>query len=177
MEDRHDPVVVAARAVTGAGRVAAAHGARATVGRIEVEPNTTNTVAASTTVWLDARGPDDQIVDRLVSEWVRLVEEDAGPRGVTVSMVRESMSNGVEFDEALGRVIGRALESAGIEATEMPTAAGHDAAILAEHLPAAMLHVRNPTGTSHSPAEHADVADCVIGVGVLVDVLGELACG
>ena len=38
----------------------------------------------------------------------------------------------------------------------LPTGAGHDAGVLSAHVPTAMLFVRNPTGVSHSPAEHAD---------------------
>jgi N-carbamoyl-L-amino-acid hydrolase len=38
-----------------------------------------------------------------------------------------------------------------------------------------MLFVRNPTGISHSPAEHAEPADCLAGVDALADVLERLA--
>jgi N-carbamoyl-L-amino-acid hydrolase len=34
-----------------------------------------------------------------------------------------------------------------------------------------MLFVRNPTGVSHSPAEHADLVDCVAGVDALARVV------
>ena len=37
-----------------------------------------------------------------------------------------------------------------------------------------MVFVRNPTGISHSPDEHADTADCLAGVEALADVLAEL---
>ena len=57
----------------------------------------------------------------------------------------------------------------------LPTGAGHDAGILAARLPTAMLFVRNPTGVSHSPAEHADLADCLAGVAALAAVLADLA--
>ena len=58
----------------------------------------------------------------------------------------------------------------------IPTAAGHDAGILAAAgIPSAMLFVRNPTGVSHSPAEHAETADCLAGVEALADALKELA--
>ena len=40
-----------------------------------------------------------------------------------------------------------------------------------------MLFVRNPTGVSHSPAEHADLTDCLAGVVALRAVLEDLACG
>ena len=38
-----------------------------------------------------------------------------------------------------------------------------------------MVFVRNPTGVSHSPDEHAETADCLAGVAALADVLAELA--
>jgi N-carbamoyl-L-amino-acid hydrolase len=57
----------------------------------------------------------------------------------------------------------------------LPTGAGHDAGILAARLPTAMLFVRNPSGVSHSPAEHAAAADCEAGVVALAAVLADLA--
>ncbi|MDQ3113951.1 MAG: M20/M25/M40 family metallo-hydrolase, partial [Actinomycetota bacterium] len=42
-------------------------------------------------------------------------------------------------------------------------------------VPTAMLFVRNPTGVSHSPAEHADRADCHAGVEALATVLTDLS--
>lgn len=40
----------------------------------------------------------------------------------------------------------------------LPTGAGHDAGVLAAHVPTAMLFVRNPSGVSHAPEEGADDA-------------------
>jgi N-carbamoyl-L-amino-acid hydrolase len=58
----------------------------------------------------------------------------------------------------------------------LPTGAGHDAGILAAAgIPAAMLFVRNPTGVSHSPAEHAEPADCRAGVTALARAIEALA--
>jgi beta-ureidopropionase / N-carbamoyl-L-amino-acid hydrolase len=48
--------------------------------------------------------------------------------------------------------------------------------VLATRLPTAMLFVRNPTGVSHSPSEHAEPRDCEAGVRALAAVLDELAC-
>jgi N-carbamoyl-L-amino-acid hydrolase len=58
----------------------------------------------------------------------------------------------------------------------LPTGAGHDAGVLARVLPTAMLFVRNRTGVSHSPAEHAEPEDCSAGVDALAAVLEDLAC-
>ena len=58
----------------------------------------------------------------------------------------------------------------------LATGAGHDAGILAAAgVPTAMLFVRNPTGVSHSPAEHAERDDCLAGVEALTAVAAELA--
>jgi N-carbamoyl-L-amino-acid hydrolase len=38
-----------------------------------------------------------------------------------------------------------------------------------------MLFVRNPSGVSHAPAEHAAAADCAAGVEALAAVLQDLA--
>jgi beta-ureidopropionase / N-carbamoyl-L-amino-acid hydrolase len=78
----------------------------------------------------------------------------------------------VNFDADLrGRLV-RLLGNAPV----LPTGAGHDAGVLAPHVPTAMLFVRNPTGVSHAPGEHASDADCAAGVAALADVLAELAC-
>jgi N-carbamoyl-L-amino-acid hydrolase len=78
----------------------------------------------------------------------------------------------VVFDGDLRARLAEALGGA----PELPTAAGHDAGILAAHVPAAMLFVRNATGVSHSPAESATVDDCLAGVRALARVLDALAC-
>jgi N-carbamoyl-L-amino-acid hydrolase len=58
----------------------------------------------------------------------------------------------------------------------LATGAGHDAGVLSARVPAAMLFVRNPTGVSHSPAEHAEQLDCLAGVEALAVVVEDLAC-
>lgn len=78
----------------------------------------------------------------------------------------------VEFDGPLRDRLARTLHGAPV----LPTGAGHDAGILASAVPTAMLFVRNPSGVSHSPAEHAELADCLAGVSALADVLEDLAC-
>jgi N-carbamoyl-L-amino-acid hydrolase len=83
----------------------------------------------------------------------------------------ESWSPEVTFDAPLRDRLARLLGDAPV----LPTGAGHDAGILAgAGIPTAMLFVRNPTGVSHSPAEHAERDDCLAGVDALTAVLAEL---
>ncbi len=58
---------------------------------------------------------------------------------------------------------------------ELVCFAGHDAGVVAEHVPAAMLFVRNPTGVSHSPEEAVELGDAAIAAQVVARALESLA--
>jgi len=90
----------------------------------------------------------------------------------------ESATPIVEFDRALRDRVAAAVGGGqdGSDVPILPTAAGHDAGILANAgVPTAMLFVRNPTGVSHSPVEFAETADCHDGVAALAAVVTELS--
>ncbi|HYY82628.1 MAG TPA: allantoate amidohydrolase [Actinomycetes bacterium] len=176
LPDRRDPVLGVAAAALAARAAAAEHGAVATVGRVEVEPNSTNSVAARARAWLDARAADDATLDAVVAEVGRAVERAAAEHRLEAAVACESRSPAVAFDRQLIARLAGVLRGRGLDPVELPTAAGHDAGALAAAVPAAMLFVRNPTGTSHSPAEHAEEPDCLAGVDALAAAIEELAC-
>jgi N-carbamoyl-L-amino-acid hydrolase len=169
MEDRHDPMLTYAMTALAANKQARLAAQRATFGRLEVAPNGTNAVPSRVTAWLDARCESEEHLATLVAAIENQAQERAGRDGTALAVTAESVSPAVEFDRSL------AARLAG-DRPLVPTAAGHDAGILsAAGIPTAMLFVRNPTGVSHSPAEHAEWADCVAGVEALADALQELA--
>jgi beta-ureidopropionase / N-carbamoyl-L-amino-acid hydrolase len=176
LQDRRDPMLGLAAAILAARAAAEELGAVATVGRVAVEPGSTNSVAGRVHAWLDARAEADQTLDWLLAAFQGAVEDAAGRHGLAVELTGESRSPAVAFDLRLRDRLAACLRDRGLEPVELPTAAGHDAGILAASLPTAMLFVRNPTGTSHSPAERAEVDDCVTGVAALAAVVEELAC-
>jgi beta-ureidopropionase / N-carbamoyl-L-amino-acid hydrolase len=175
LADRRDPMLPFAAAVLAARQAAAAHGARATVGKVIAEPGAVNAVSARVSGWLDARGPDEQVLQAVVDEVLAAAREAADGSGVGLAVETESATPAVRFDPTLRATLASSLTARGIRAPVLPTGAGHDAGILAARVPTAMLFVRNPTGVSHSPAEHADPADCVAGVQALTAVLEDLA--
>ena len=171
MEDRHDPMVTYAAMVLLADEEARRTGQRATFGRVVVEPNGTNAIPSRVTAWLDARCPDQQALERLVGVVASAADEWAVAGGTNVAVTAESVTPPVTFDPALAR---RIADPHGWPV--IGTQAGHDAGILsAAGIPAAMLFVRNPTGVSHAPVEHAEADDCLAGVVALADTLQELA--
>jgi N-carbamoyl-L-amino-acid hydrolase len=188
MADRHDPMLTLAGTVLAADEEARAAGGHATIGRVTVQPNATNAIPFLVRGWLDARAADTPTLDRLVTAIIRRAGDRADHDGTQVAIVQESISPEISFDAALSTRLAAVL--AGTDATTdtaadrgaggrvpvLPTGAGHDAGVLAAHVPTAMLFVRNPTGVSHSPAEHATDADCTCGVAALATVLEDLAC-
>jgi beta-ureidopropionase / N-carbamoyl-L-amino-acid hydrolase len=172
LEDRRDPMLPFATTVLAARDLAQRAGGVATFGRVEVAPNGTNAIPARVEAWLDGRAPDEAGVTELVAGITAAAGRAAGPHGTTVRVTQESWSPAVDFDQRLRDRISAVL--GGVPA--LPTGAGHDAGVLAARVPTAMLFVRNPTGVSHSPAEHAAADDCTAGVRALAAVLGDLAC-
>jgi N-carbamoyl-L-amino-acid hydrolase len=167
LADRDDPMPALAAAILEARAAAGRRGALATVGKVRVEPNGVNAIPSAVTAWLDARGPAEH--------GVRAVVADVGAAAGTTP-VEESWTPSTAFDADLRDRLAAVLAPDGSPAPVLPTGAGHDAGILAAAgIPTAMLFVRNPTGVSHSPAEHAEPADCLAGVAALARAVEALA--
>lgn len=171
LTDRHDPMLAFASSVLQARHSATQLGARATVGKAQVRPNGTNAIPSEVTAWLDARAADEGTVRALVEEVALAARWRAEQDGVTLDVTEESWSPAVAFAPDLSARLGALLGGVPV----LPTGAGHDAGILAAAgIPSAMLFVRNPTGVSHAPGEHAEPGDCHAGVAALATVLADL---
>jgi beta-ureidopropionase / N-carbamoyl-L-amino-acid hydrolase len=170
-EDRHDPMLPYAATVLATRRIAAANGALATFGKVVAEPGAVNGVSAAVHAWLDARAADEETLMGCVTTVRFEAKSFCDEQGVALNVRQESGTAVVRFDPELRARLDGVL--GGVPA--LPTGAGHDAGVLSARVPAAMLFVRNPTGVSHSPAEHAEVADCEAGIRALAAVLEELA--
>lgn len=160
MEDRDDPMITFASTVLRVTGEAARVGARSTFGRVQVTPNVTNAIPNQVSTWLDARAADQKGLDRLLSAIER------------ADVAAESLTPRVAFDPDLRQRLAGRLDQPPV----LPTAAGHDAGILAAaEVSTAMLFVRNPSGISHAPEEYASPEDCEAGVAALATVLADLA--
>ncbi|GAB2778264.1 allantoate amidohydrolase [Nocardioides salsibiostraticola] len=175
MEDRADPMLTYAMTALAAAKQARLADARATFGRLDVSPNSTNAVASRVTAWLDARAASEPLLADLVAGIERQAVQRAGRDGTHVVVTAESVSGEVGFAPDLAARIAADHSIGGQGGGDWPiiaTQAGHDAGVLsAAGVPTSMLFVRNPTGVSHSPAETAEMADCLTGVTALADTL------
>lgn len=174
MTDRCDPMPVLATLVEAARREALSRGALATVGRVTVHPGAANAVPGRVEATLDVRGRDEQQVRSLVAA-VDSACDAAATGDVTTTLVEQAFTPAVAFDAGLRDRLVAAVRATGGEPELLATAAGHDAGALAGAVATGMLYVRNPGGASHTPAEHANDADCLAGIRALAAALRDLA--
>jgi allantoate deiminase len=99
---------------------------------------------------------------------VELAQEIAARRRLSLNSQVLLEQPAVVMDPFLTAQVEEAIRNAGCTPHRMPSGAGHDAMILAERVPAAMIFLRSPAGISHDPLETvwADDVACAIEVGV-----------
>jgi beta-ureidopropionase / N-carbamoyl-L-amino-acid hydrolase len=169
--ERRDALAAAARLIVGAEDSAldGDHGPLTiTASRIIAKPNAPTTIAAEVRLWIDARAPGFAAIDAWRGRFDELVGELQARTGVTVEVATASRSDPREFSGELRAALSRASEDIlGHAAPELVCFAGHDAGVLAERVPAAMLLVRNETGISHSPEEAVSLDDAAIATRVV----------
>jgi len=172
MRLRHDALAAAAQRVTEVERYAANYQQLvATVGQLEVSPGAVNVVPGSVRATLDVRHPKDESRHAAVANLLTKAELAAAQRGVRVSARAMSKQAAVPMDRQLTVVLQHAASRAGYETHAMFSGAGHDAMILAPHVPTTMLFVRSPGGLSHHPDETVRVDDIEAALGTVVEFL------
>jgi len=171
MAGRRDAMMAGAELAVAIERAALAAGARATIGRMTLHPDSRNVVPGRAWFSLDTRHDHEaQLADLATA----LHGEAAGigaRRGVTIALDDFWISPATPFDPALCDALRGAAAARGIAHRDMPTAIGHDAVYVARRLPAAMLFVPCHGGLSHNEAESITPAWAEAGLRVLADAV------
>jgi len=131
----------------------------ATVGFVEAKPGATNVIAGEARATLDIRHASDRARTEALDELIRQAESIAARRGVTIKWRTLLAQNAVAMDPFLTEQIEHAIQKSGCAPHRMASGAGHDAMILAEKVPPAMVFLRTPGGISHDPAESVHLDD------------------
>ncbi len=150
-------------------------GAVGTVGKIEAKPGATNVIAGMVHLTLDVRHRSDEIRTEIVSELIRKAEKISERRGLTLRHRVLLCQQAVPMDGFLIKEIDLAIRRAGCVPHRMVSGAGHDAMILAEKVPAAMVFLRTPGGISHDPAESVIAEDVDKAIECGLHLLDQLA--
>lgn len=125
----------------------------ATVGKIEAQPGAGNVIAGSVRMSLDVRHTNDQVRTGAVQHLLDSAQQIAARRGLVASSELRLDQAAVAMDARLVEMLGCAVQAGGYTDHRMHSGAGHDAMVMAERMPAAMLFLRSPGGISHHPDE------------------------
>ncbi len=131
----------------------------ATVGFVEAKPGAANVIPGTARATLDLRHASDGTRTQALDKLIRQAESIAARRGLTVTWKTLLVQNAVAMDPLMTEQIEQAIQKTGCEPHRMASGAGHDAMILAEKVPVAMIFLRTPGGISHDPAESVHLDD------------------
>lgn len=176
MECRRDAMVAAARLVVDVNTYGRSiESLRATVGQLNATPNVRNVIPGQVDMSLDIRHSDDAVRERAVEHLLEVALRIADEQSVGFDVMDHQRQPAVQADGTMSSALVSAVRAVGVDVCEMPSGAGHDAVVMAQLCPMAMLFVRHPGGVSHHPDESVLPGDVGLAIEVLTRFILELA--
>ncbi|RYG68807.1 Zn-dependent hydrolase [bacterium] len=173
---RRDALTVASRWILAVESLAQeTPGLVATVGSLEVVPNTANVIPGEVVCSLDLRHDCDDQRAAAVETLLDVAREITKQRDVSFEIIAHSSQPAAPMDPELRNVLHAACERFGIEAPPIVSGAGHDATVMAGVTPTAMLFLRTPGGASHCPEEAVAPEDVELALHVMHNFLIDIA--
>lgn len=175
MAQRIDALQAATRAIAALGELMQDRDdvVRFTVGHMEVEPNSPNTIPSTVRFTIDFRHPDQKVLAERGGRIEQVVRAAVSPCEVTLTETTRSEPNDFPAD-MVARIEG-AAEALGVSHTRLASGAYHDAHFVARVCPTAMIFVPCRGGISHHPDEYAEAHHLAAGARVLTAALADLA--
>ena len=141
-----------------------------TIGRMSLEPNAPSVVPGLAEMQVQFRDTEPQLLDRIERELHALAAEAdrAGPCRCAIEPIGRTEPR--RMDPGFQALIEAAAErhAPGLH-LRLPSAAGHDAAILSERMPAGMMFIPSLGGISHHWAEDTKEEDIVLGARIFAE--------
>ncbi len=175
MDGRRDALAGASRIVLELRQEARARDdMTANVGIVSVEPGGFNVIPGLAEFTIDVRSPTVEGFERAEAFVRETVERIAAEEGLGPEISVTHRKPPVALDRRLQEALVEAAQTEGASFRKMPSGAGHDAMVLARHVPSAMLFVPSRGGISHSPDEYTPPEQCELGARVLTGAVREL---
>jgi N-carbamoyl-L-amino-acid hydrolase len=175
MEGRRDALVGPAQVVGAVERIAVAHGARGTVGRLLVSPDSRNVVPGRVWLTVEFRADDADTLARMEAALRQEAAALASVRRLDVVVEPFWFAPVTPFDTVLVERLRKAARTRGLRHRDMRTVIGHDAVYVARKVPSALLFVPCVGGISHNEAEEISREWAAAGLMVLAEAVLETA--
>jgi N-carbamoyl-L-amino-acid hydrolase len=177
MKRRKDALVGASRMVGHVNRIGLENlpYACATVGMMQVSPNSRNTIPGRVFFTVDFRHPDEAVLNRMDAALRQACEAEAKAIGLTLDLKEIWYSPPVKFARECVGAVEAAARELGYANMPIISGAGHDAVYLSRVAPTAMVFVPCEDGISHNEIENATKDDVAAGCDVLLRAMIERA--
>jgi len=173
MDRRKDALLGAAKVVNLVNEIGLANAplACATVGMLNVHPNSRNVIPGRVFMTIDIRHPNDAVLskmDEVVREGVREIAEQSQ---LTFDLEQIFYYAPVYFDETCVAAVDAAAKSHGYTSRPIVTGAGHDACFVAHVAPTSMVFIPCIDGISHNEVEDIEPAWSTAGANVMLHAM------
>jgi N-carbamoyl-L-amino-acid hydrolase len=170
MERRKDALLGAARVVALVNRIGLeyAPSACATVGMLEVYPNSRNVIPGRVFLTIDFRNPDDAVLARMDHALRQGIDEIATEIGLKEELEQIFYYAPIHFDDGCINAVREATQQSGYSHREMVSGAGHDACYVSKVVPTSMIFIPCIDGISHNEIEDAKPEWITAGAQVLL---------
>jgi N-carbamoyl-L-amino-acid hydrolase len=177
MPGRRDALVAAAEIIIAVQALALeyAPGAVATVGELDVRPNSRNTIPGEVFLSVDIRNPEDETLAAMAAELASRVADVAERHDVEFDLEEIWEKPPVKFDPECIDAVEVAARELGYSHQRIVSGAGHDACQVCLVAPTSMIFVPCAGGLSHNEAESAEPEDLEAGCNVLLHAMLALA--
>ncbi|MBK1670860.1 Zn-dependent hydrolase [Rhodovibrio sodomensis] len=177
MDRRRDALLGAARVIDLVNRIglARAPSACATVGQIDVHPNSRNVIPGAVFLTIDFRHPDNDVLEDMCRALEHGVAEIAEAIGLERKLEQIFSFRPVHFDETCVAAVRKGAQACGYSHRDILSGAGHDAVYVAAVAPTAMVFVPCVDGVSHNETEACKPEWVTAGANVLLHAVLEMA--
>jgi N-carbamoyl-L-amino-acid hydrolase len=175
MEGRRDALVGAAELIVAARKIGNRLNGRSTVGVIESQPQSRNTIPGRVFMTVDFRHPDNDELTRMDAEMRAAAADIAARHRLEVKLEQIWYFPPSPFAKELVEAVRRGAEQAGYAHMDIVSGAGHDACYVSRVAPTAMVFVPCKDGISHNEIEDATKADIGAGCQILLQAMVEQA--
>ena len=173
---RHDALAAAAQFILAVEACTRDYpGLVATVGQIEARPGVINVIPGEVNLSVDVRHQTDSIRGTACGRLQEIAHQTGEKRGIEIEWEVVHDIQSVPCSRELSGMLAKAARQHLMEVTELPSGAGHDAAVMGDIAPVAMLFVRCKGGISHHPDESVTTEDVGVAIAVMNEFLALVA--
>ena len=177
MATRRDAMVGAARVIDAVNRIGLEHAplACATVGLVQVFPNSRNTIPGKVFFTIDLRHPDADTLSTMDKKVRAAIAKVAEEIRLETDLEEIWYSPPVPFDKECVAAVRKAAEALGYSHRDIVSGAGHDACYISRVAPTSMVFIPCENGISHNEVENTTPELVEAGCNVLLQAMLERA--